>query len=165
MGPRRGGEDEGGALRAVVDTSTLVGHARRRDLQEAAALGPFEAIWSPWTVAELSRVLTCRAIERGGGDPSAAHHKTLSASSKAMMEYLTATFAVVDPKPPHPIRGMTWPIPGMSPSGRRPKPAGQRTSCRRTPTSIRPANPAAAMPTRASSTWAATPSCDSSPAR
>ena len=102
MGPRRAGGDEGGVLRAVVDTSTLVGRARRRDLQEAAALGLFEAIWSPWIVAELNRVLTWRAIERSGGDISAAHYKRLSVSSKAMMEYLTATFTTVDPKPPHP---------------------------------------------------------------
>ncbi len=40
-------------IRAVIDTSTLVGQARRRDLQEAAALGLFEAIWSPWIVAGL----------------------------------------------------------------------------------------------------------------
>ena len=89
-------------IRAVIDTSTLVGQARRRDLQEAAALGLFEAIWSPWIVAELNRVLTWRAIERSGCDLSAAHRNRLSASSKAMMEYLTATFTMVDPKPPHP---------------------------------------------------------------
>ena len=100
MGPRRAGE--GGAIRAVLDTSTLVGSARRRDLQEAAALGLFEAIRSPWIVAELNRVLTWRAIERSGGDLSAARYKRLSVSSKAMMGYLTATFVVGDPKPPHP---------------------------------------------------------------
>jgi len=42
-------------IRAVINTHPGR-QARRRDLQEAAALGIFEAIWSPWIVAELNRM-------------------------------------------------------------------------------------------------------------
>ena len=48
------------ALRAVVDTSTLVSPRLRRALQQRAQLGTFEAVWSPWIVAELNRVLVWR---------------------------------------------------------------------------------------------------------
>lgn len=43
-------------VRAVVDTSSLVGYALRRDLQQAAQIGVFNAFWSPWIIAELNRV-------------------------------------------------------------------------------------------------------------
>ena len=52
------------AIRAVIDTSSLVPPGMRRDLQESAQLGIFTAIWSPWSIAELTRVLTWRWLER-----------------------------------------------------------------------------------------------------
>ena len=46
------------AIRAVLDTNVLVPPGLRRDLQNAAQEGAFEALWSPWIIAELNRVLT-----------------------------------------------------------------------------------------------------------
>jgi hypothetical protein len=43
--------------RAVIDTSSLVPPMLRRELQQAAQLGLFTVIWSPWIIAELNRVL------------------------------------------------------------------------------------------------------------
>src|SRR5690242_18662678 len=51
------------SIRAVIDTSALVTHGSRQRLQEAAEDQKFTAIWSPWIVAELNRVLTWRWIK------------------------------------------------------------------------------------------------------
>lgn len=51
-------------VRAVIDTSSLVGDTLRRDLQQAAQIGVFTAYWSPWIIAELNRVLVWRWIIR-----------------------------------------------------------------------------------------------------
>ncbi|MGZ6322297.1 MAG: hypothetical protein ACXWQR_23690 [Ktedonobacterales bacterium] len=48
----------GEAIRAVIDTSSLVSTRLRRELQTAAQVGIFTAYWSPWIIAELNRVLT-----------------------------------------------------------------------------------------------------------
>jgi len=45
------------AIRAVIDTNVLVPPRLRRDLQNAAEEGMFTALWSPWIIAELNRVL------------------------------------------------------------------------------------------------------------
>ncbi len=63
-------------IRAVVDTSSLVPARLRRMLQQQAQLGTFEAIWSPWIVAELNRVLVWRWLKRTGYDVSAANQAT-----------------------------------------------------------------------------------------
>lgn len=55
-------------IRAVLDTSTLFRPTLRRDLQQAAQLGLFAGIWSPWIIAELNRVLTWDWIRRHGTD-------------------------------------------------------------------------------------------------
>ena len=55
MNPERPGV---APVRAVVDTSSLVPARLRRDLQQAAELGAVTAIWSPWIIAELNRVLS-----------------------------------------------------------------------------------------------------------
>ncbi len=48
------------AIRAVIDTSSLVPSLLRKELQQLAASGAFTAIWSPWIIAELNRVLVWR---------------------------------------------------------------------------------------------------------
>ena len=101
--------DEELTIRAVIDTSTLVSPRLRRALQQQAQLGTFEAIWSPWIVAELNRVLVWRWLERTGDDTSAANERACSASAKRMMDYLIASFTTVDPKPPYP-----WPWEGLA---------------------------------------------------
>jgi hypothetical protein len=90
-------------IRAVVDTSSLVPFALRRDLQVAAHEGLFAAIWSPWIVAELNRVLTWRWIARHGDDLSAASEQACSAAAKAMMTILLPVFTLVNPLPPYPL--------------------------------------------------------------
>jgi len=105
------------AIRAVLDTNVLVPPGLRRDLQNAAQEGAFEALWSPWIIAELNRVLTWKWIERtatplsSGGirdvggvtcDLTAANWDRCSAAAAAMMEILVATFEAVDPRPPYP---------------------------------------------------------------
>ena len=47
--------------RAVLDTSTLVPAGSRRLLHEAADAGLYTAIWSPWIIGELYRVLNSHA--------------------------------------------------------------------------------------------------------
>ncbi|MDQ6833015.1 MAG: PIN domain-containing protein [Chloroflexota bacterium] len=89
--------------RAVVDTSSLVGYALRRDLQQAAQIGSFEAFWSPWIIAELNRVLVWRWIkDRTGNDLSRANERACGESAKAMMALLLPVFDLVTPLPPYP---------------------------------------------------------------
>ena len=100
-------------IRAVLDTSVLVPPRLRRDLQNAAQEGVFIALWSPWIIAELNRVLTWKWVERtvvlAGRDDSSiacdlspANWSRCSAAATAMMEILVATFEVVAPRPPYP---------------------------------------------------------------
>jgi hypothetical protein len=93
--------------RAIVDTSSLVPARFRRDLQQAAQLRAFTAIWSPWIIAELNRVLTWRWIKRVDrgyteADLSAANERRCGEAAKAMMQWLLPTFEVVTPLPPYP---------------------------------------------------------------
>jgi hypothetical protein len=91
----------GQAVRAVVDTSSLV--AYRRDLQALAQAGFFTAIWSPWIIAELNRVLTWHWLTRiRPHDSSAESYARCSQAAKTMMSMLFATFTLVHPEPPYP---------------------------------------------------------------
>ncbi len=92
--------------RVVVDTSVLVPEQSRKELQRLAEAGFVAAVWSPWIVAELNRVLTWRWIERAGGDRSLENWRACSAAAKTMMELLLASFETVDPRPPLP---QAWP--------------------------------------------------------
>ena len=89
-------------VRAVVDTSSLVSSQRRRDLQQATQLGEFTAIWSPWIIAELNRVLVWRWIDRSGGELSRSNRRRCSEAAKTMMSILLPTFELVAPLPPFP---------------------------------------------------------------
>ena len=96
-----GGQDA--PIRAIVDTSVLVPPSLRADLQRAAMEGGFTAIWSPWIVAELNRVLVWRWIkDRTGGDLSAVNERAASQAAKRMMTLLLGAFEVVNPRPPYP---------------------------------------------------------------
>ncbi len=67
----------------------------------------FTAIWSPWIIAELNRVLVWRWIrQRADGDTSPATEREVSAAAKVMMEILLPTFELVAPLPPYPP---AWP--------------------------------------------------------
>ena len=88
-------------IRAVLDTNVLVPPGLRRDLQHAAHDGAFTAIWSPWIIAELNRVLTWKWLERTAAvsagpdttcDFSAANWERCSTAAVAMMEVLLGTF-------------------------------------------------------------------------
>lgn len=61
------------------------------------------ALWSPWIIAELHRVLTWRWIERTSGDLSLANQRACSRAAKSMMRLLLATFELVDSRPPDPV--------------------------------------------------------------
>jgi predicted nucleic acid-binding protein len=102
-------------IRAVIDTSSLVPFILRRDLLVAAHEGLFTAIWSPWIIAELNRVLTWRWIARHGDDISPATQQACSAAAKAMMTLLLPAFTLVNPLPPYPIPWATlrdqWDLP------------------------------------------------------
>jgi predicted nucleic acid-binding protein len=93
------------APRAVLDTSVLVPAGLRRDLHEAARRQAFIAIWSPWIIGELYRVLTWRWLARTP-DFSLANEAACSRSAKTMMALLIATFEIVAPVPPYPA---AWP--------------------------------------------------------
>jgi hypothetical protein len=102
------------SIRAVVDTSTLVPARLRRELQQAAQLGAFTAIWSPWIIAELNRVLVWRWIKdpppgRSSADLSHANEKRHSVAAKQMMQWLLPCFEVVTPLPPYPPPWETLP--------------------------------------------------------
>jgi hypothetical protein len=88
-------------VRAVIDTSTLVSGRLRSDLQQAAQLGAFTAVWSPWIIAELTRVLTWKWLARDL-DVSVGNWGRCGVAAKAMMGLLIATFEVVTPVPPYP---------------------------------------------------------------
>lgn len=94
-------------IRAVVDTSALVPARLRRDLQQAAQIGAFVGIWSPWIIAELNRVLVWRWIKnappgRAPNDLSDANERRCSVAAKTMMEWLLPSFELVAPLPPYP---------------------------------------------------------------
>ena len=79
----------------------------RRELQQAAQLGLFTAIWSPWIVAELNRVLVWRWIkdpppDRARDDLSAANERRSGQMANRMMEWLLPSFELVAPLPPYP---------------------------------------------------------------
>jgi len=90
-------------LRAVIDTNVLFSPRLRAELQELALQGVFTAIWSPWIIAELNRVLVWQWItERTNGDLSSANERACSRSAKRMMALLLGAFEVVNPRPPYP---------------------------------------------------------------
>ena len=94
--------------RAVLDTSTLVPAGSRRLLHEAADAGLYTAIWSPWIIGELYRVLTWRWLDRTR-EYSSANETACSRSSKIMMALLISTFEIVAPVPPYPRAWDTLP--------------------------------------------------------
>ena len=72
-----------------------------------AQLGSFTAIWSPWTIAELNRVLVWRWIKhpspgRQANDLSDANERRCAEAAKVMMQWLLPTFELVNPLPPYP---------------------------------------------------------------
>lgn len=97
----------GEAIRAVIDTSSLVSARLRRELQAAAQVSIFTAYWSPWIIAELNRVLTWHWIRHTASgtsspDLSRANERRCSEAAHTMMELLLATFMLVETPPPHP---------------------------------------------------------------
>src|SRR6185312_16405255 len=91
------------AVRAVIDTSVLFSPRLRAELQELAFQGVFIAVWSPWIIAELDRVLVWQWItERTHGDLSLANQRACSQAAKRMMTLLLSAFEVVNPRPPYP---------------------------------------------------------------
>ena len=90
--------------RAVIDTSVLFVPRLRATLQELALEGAFTALWSPWIIAELNRVLVWQWItERTGGDLTRSNQRHCSQAAKTMMALLLAAFDVVNPRPPYPV--------------------------------------------------------------
>lgn len=90
-----------GLIRAVLDTSVLVPSGSRRQLQQLAELGLYQAVWSSWIVAELNRILTIRWLESNDCDLSASACRALSTAAKDMMRIMLGTFVLVDPPLPH----------------------------------------------------------------
>jgi hypothetical protein len=162
-------------IRAVLDTNVLVLPGLRRDLQNAAQEGAFTAIWSPWIIAELNRVLTWKWLERTATssaarnvicDLSPANWQRCSMAATAMMEILLATFELVNPRPPYPE---TWdtladvqdvPIWVAAVEGRK---AGPSTSFRTTGATTRRSKRMAGTSIRASNTSVAQTSSAGSP--
>jgi hypothetical protein len=91
--------------RAVIDTSVLADGRLRRELQQQAKLGRFVALWSPWIVGELHRVLTWRWLKRRR-DFGDANWRECGRKARIMMELLIPVFETVDPRPPYPD---AWP--------------------------------------------------------
>lgn len=87
-------------IRAVLDTSVLVPHALRRDLQQAAQIEAYVGIWSTWIIAELNRILVWRWIKLHSHDK--ASERECSRQAKAMMSILLPSFELVAPLPPYP---------------------------------------------------------------
>ncbi len=89
-------------IRAALDTSVLVPRSYREALQIAAQDGLYVALWSPWIIAELHRVLTWRWVERTHGDISLANQQACGRAAKTMMRILMPTFQLVDVRLPSP---------------------------------------------------------------
>jgi hypothetical protein len=88
-------------IRAVVDTSSIISH--RLDLQPLAQEELFIAVWSPWIIAELNRVLTWHWLTRiRPGDISNDSYARCSQAAKTMMDLLLATFKLIHLEPPYP---------------------------------------------------------------
>ena len=92
--------------RAVIDTSTLYSAGNRKAVTRLAAEGTLVAIWSPWIVAELVRILTLAWIERHGDSP--VSRRRCSAAARVMMLAMEPNFLVVAPRLPYPP---SWPDP------------------------------------------------------
>jgi hypothetical protein len=91
------------ARQAVLDTSVLFKPSLRAELQRLAVQGVYYAIWSPWIIAELNRVLVWRWLTNTDGDLSAANYLRCGQSAKKMMTLLLAAFDIVNPQPPYPV--------------------------------------------------------------
>ncbi|HEX5505670.1 MAG TPA: hypothetical protein VFW96_23835 [Thermomicrobiales bacterium] len=102
-------EDTAEPPRAVLDTSSLFPPTSRRELHFAAVSGAFEAIWSPWIIAELNRVLVWDWIARTGDDLSRRNQARCAASAHRMMEILLPVFTLINPLPPYPPAWPTLP--------------------------------------------------------
>lgn len=90
-----------GLIRAVLDTSVLVPETSRRDLQQIADVGLYEAVWSSWIVAERNRILTVRWLKTNDCDLTDGAQRILSTAAKTMMRILLGTFTLIDPPLPH----------------------------------------------------------------
>jgi hypothetical protein len=86
--------------RVLVDTSTLFTIRYRKQLTTLAAEGTIIAIWSPWIVAELNRILTWAWLDRHGDTPRT--RRACSAAAKTMMLAMEPNFLAVVPQPPYP---------------------------------------------------------------
>lgn len=87
----------------MIDTSVLFAPSLRAELQELAFQGMFVAVWSPWIIAELDRVLVWQWItDRTHGDLSPTNQRACSQAAKRMMTLLLSAFEVVNPRPPYP---------------------------------------------------------------
>jgi hypothetical protein len=89
-----------------VDTSSLYPVSLRHELQLAAQEGAFEAIWSPWIIAELNRALVWAWVRRTS-DFSRRNQRYCEAAAQTMMEILLDTFTLVAPEPPYPTAWAT----------------------------------------------------------
>ena len=74
-----------GSVRAVLDTSTLFSAHWRRTFEQAARVGKFTAIWSPWIIAELNRVLVWRWARSEQGRSLSRQLASVPTSAKTMM--------------------------------------------------------------------------------
>ncbi len=81
----------------------------RKQLETYARLGYYEGYWSPWIIAEVTRVLTWRWIRQHGMED--ASMRSCSRSAKLMMGHLEATLHIVRPIIPYPLG---WPTLGDS---------------------------------------------------
>ncbi len=87
-------------IRAVCDTNVLVPYAHRNNLLEAAGLGFFHPLWSPWIIGELYRVLAWKWAQTHG--TSEAERRRCSVAANAMMTLLLPNWELVDIVPPWP---------------------------------------------------------------
>jgi hypothetical protein len=99
-------------------------------LQQAAQLGAFVGIWSPWIIAELNRVLTWRWIAKNGAEDRS--QRECSKSAQAMMEILLPSFELVPALPPYPPAWESLTDQWDIPFGQPPKRAERNTLSRRT---------------------------------
>ncbi len=108
-------------IRAVVDTNALFPRRQRELLQQLAFNGAFIAIWSPYIISDLYRVLTWDQIKRTVEDiedipdvrrktydVSEAKRRHVSLSAKKMMEVFlrNPNWLLVEARPPYPP---AWP--------------------------------------------------------
>lgn len=98
--PRDQSDEPVPPVRGVVDINAFARGTVMPRLTAAAKNYHLELIWSPYIIAEASRLFTWLWLGRHGPDLSNAAKRAHSAAARRWFETMTTVFRVVDDRPP-----------------------------------------------------------------